>query len=298
MKIAITTPTGHVGGFVTDYLLDTGNEIVLLGRRPQNLQKFVDRGARFDIGSLDDVDYVIRATRAADALLWVTPPGYGSDDVRSYQNRLGRTGAEAIRANRIPRTVNLSSIGAQMASGVGVVNGLHDIEELLDGAAKNITHLRAGFFFENFLMQADLIRNWGLISLPINGSQRCPMVACRDIGRAAADLLLNETWIGHRIRELHGPADLSFDEAAAALSEGLGRKVDYVRCEPEQARQAILDHGMSEDFARLLLELYEAIDKGTLMTTQERSVKTTTQTTLAEFARESLLPLMAEPVTR
>ena len=48
MKIAITTPTGHVGSAVADFLLDFGGDISvkLLGRRPENLRRFVERGAK------------------------------------------------------------------------------------------------------------------------------------------------------------------------------------------------------------------------------------------------------------
>ena len=60
----------------------------------------------------DDVDYMLQATGDVDALFWATPPGYGSDDVRAFQNRLATAASTASRANEIPRVVNLSSIGA------------------------------------------------------------------------------------------------------------------------------------------------------------------------------------------
>ena len=115
MKIAITTPTGHVGSAVADFLLDFGGDVSvkLLGRRPEGLAKFTERGAQMLIGSQDDADFLIKATEDVDALFWVTPPGYGSDNVRAFQNRLGKAAATAVRTNRIARVVNLSSIGAQ-----------------------------------------------------------------------------------------------------------------------------------------------------------------------------------------
>ena len=184
MKIAVTTPSGHVGSVVADVLLDFGGDIrvKLLARRPRNQDRFVQRGAELAIGSQDDGDYLVSATRDVDALFWVTPPGYGSDNVRAFQNRLGIAAAFAIRTNHIPRVVNLSSIGAQLSSGVGPICGLYDVEGLLDEASENITHLRPGFFFENFLMQLDSITKWGRISLPISGSRPFPMIAARDVG--------------------------------------------------------------------------------------------------------------------
>ena len=300
MKIAITTPTGHVGSATADFLLDFGGDISvkLLGRRPEKLRKFTDRGAETAIGSQDDADFLVKATKDVDALLWVTPPAFGSDDVRAFQNRLGKAAATAVRTNRIARVVNLSSIGAQLAAGVGPIGGLHDVEQLLNDAADNVTQLRPGFFFENLLRQLDPIKKAGRISLPISGSTRLPMIATHDIGRAAAQRLSDRRWSGHYVRELHGPVDLSFDEVAEILSKALGRKIVFVKCDPEDMRQVMLDNAISENAADVMLEMYEAFDSGRLQSLQPRSAETTTSTTLAEFVQEVMLPMIAEPVSR
>ncbi len=299
MKIVVTTPTGHVGSTVADFLLEFGGDIhvILIGRRPGPLKELLRRGAQASIGSLDDPDFLTKATEGADALFWVTPPGYGSDDVRAFQNRLGRAAAKAIRANQIARVVNLSSIGAHLSSGVGPIGGLYDVERLLNSAAVHITHLRPGFFFENLLWQVDSIQRKGQISLPISGDRRFPMIATRDIGRIAAARLASRGWIGHYTGELHGPADLSFDEAAEVLSKSLGRRIEYVRCSREEARQSLLENALSENATNLILEMYEAVETEKLHPIEIRSARTTTPTTLAEFAREVIRPMLTERVT-
>jgi len=300
MRIAVTTPTGHVGSAVADFLLDFGGnvQVRLLGRRADKLTDLIQRGAETVIGSQDDVDYLCRATQGVNALFWATPPGYGSDNVRAFQNRLGTVGAKAIETNQIARVVNLSSIGADMESGNGPIGGLNDVEGLLNETACHVVHLRPGFFFENLLWQLDSIRNAGRFFLPISGTRRYPMIATRDIGRVASARLASRGWIGHFVGELHGPADLSFDEVAGILSQTLGRKVEYVQCDREQARQAMLNNAMSENAAGLMLEMYDAVESGRLQTIQPRSTKTTTPTTLTEFARDVILPMIGEPVNR
>jgi uncharacterized protein YbjT (DUF2867 family) len=281
-------------------LLDSGGDISvkLLGRRPEKLRNLVERGAETSIGSQDDAEFLVKATQDVDALLWVTPPAYGSDNYRAFQNRLGRAAATAIRTNRIARVVNLSSIGAQFISGVGPISGLHDVERLLDDAAGNVTHLRAGFFFENLLWQLEPIQKWGRISLPISGAQRLPMIAARDIARAAAGRLSDKTWTGHDVRELLGPADLSFDEVAGILAEALGRKIVFVKCNRQEMRHVLLDHAFSENIADLMLEMYDAVDAGRLRPLQSRAAETTTPTTLAEFVGKVMLPMIAQPAAR
>ncbi|MGO8690470.1 MAG: NmrA family NAD(P)-binding protein [Thermoguttaceae bacterium] len=299
MKIAVTTPTGHVGSAVADFLLDFGGDIrvKLLGRRPEKLTRLSQRGAEIVVGAQDDADFLVDATQDVDALLWVTPPGYGSDDVRAFQNRLGKAAAIAIRTNQISRVVNLSSIGAQLASGVGPISGLHDVEQRLDEVTGDITHLRPGFFFENLLQQLDAIARSNSFSLPLSGSKPFPMIATRDIAMVAAKRLADPKWSGRTIRELHGPADLSFDQVAEVLSDALGRKIVFVRCDPEEARQALLNNALSENVADLMLEMYDAADTGRLRTIQPRSAATTTPTMLAQFVHEVIVPTLAAPVT-
>ena len=269
----------------------------VLGRRPDRLKEFVRRGAETAIGSQDDADYLVKATRGVDALFWATPPGYGSDNVRAFQNRLGRAAATAIRTNRIPRVVNLSSIGAQLGSGVGPINGLHDVEGLLNDAATHITHLRPGFFFENLLWQLDPIRKWGrsrcrfpaIATLPDVGHPRHRPRGGRPAGKPRLGRALR--------RRVARSGRLEFRRGGR---DPLGRpgpedRVRQVRS--GEARQAMLESAMSENAVDLMLEMYEAVETGRLRPIEPRSAQTTTPTTLAEFARETILPLVAEPVT-
>lgn len=295
MKIAVTTPSGHIGSLVADYLLDAGADLRLLSRHPDKLTRLATRGAGVADGDLEDEAYVVEATQGVDALFWVTPPEFGVSDLWAFQNRVGRSAAEAIRVNRIRRVVNVSSVGAHLPSGGGPIDGLHDVEQLLDHAAINIVHLRPGYFFENFLMHRQSIRDEGNICLPVSGSRRIKMIATRDIARVAADRLVDTSWTGRLVRGLHGPDDLSFDAAAAAISEGVGRKVVHVKVDEETARKAMIDAEMSDHVADLMLELYRSIESGTLVADEERSPETYTPTRMVDFAREVIRPLIEEP---
>jgi len=122
------------------------------------------------------------------------------------------------------------------------------------------------------------------------------MIATRDIGRVAAARLASRGWIGHFVGELHGPTDLSFNEVAEILSHALSRKITYFKCEPEEARRALIENAVSDNAADLMLEMYDAVETGRLRNLEPRSARTTTPTTLAEFARDVMLPMIAEPV--
>jgi uncharacterized protein YbjT (DUF2867 family) len=296
MKIAVTTPTGHIGSLIAECLLDAGADLRLLSRCPDKLSRLVNRGAGVAEGTLEDEHFVVKATRGAEALFWVTPPNLQAVDYRAFQNRVGRAAVEAIRINRIGRVVNLSAIGAHLGSGGGPINGLHDVEKLLDHVSTNIIHLRPAFFFENYLGSLKSIKDDGKIFLPVSGSRRIPMIATRDIVRLACDRLVDTSWTGRSVRGLHGPCDMSFDEAAQCISDGMERKVEHVTVDDEMARRFMTEGGMSESVCDLMLEMFRGYEMGTLRADEERSPETFTPTKLTCFAKEVMRPLVEEHV--
>ena len=291
MRVAVTAPTGNIGRPLVERLLEAGAgpDLVLLARHPEKLAHAAARGAAVRAGSLRDAAFVAEATRGADVLFWLTPPNYAAPDLRAWYGALGRNAAAAIEANRIPRVVHLSSIGAQLERGTGPIVGLHDVEAMLDAVCPNVTHLRPAAFFQNFLWQVPSIKGMGAIFMPVAGSARSAMVDTRDVAAVAAERLLDAGWTGRSTWGLHGPADVSYDEAAATFSAATGRRIAHVQITPEQAREALLGMGMSPDAADAMLDLYRAVSDGTLVSEEPRSPATTTPTTLADFARDILV---------
>lgn len=287
MKIAVTTPTGNIGRALADLLLDAGREVILLARQPDKVKPMVDRGAIVHQGSLEDRNFVIEATRGADVLFWLTPNDYGSNNLHAYQNMLGDNAVAAIKANKIARVVDVSSVGAHHATGTGPVVGLHDIEKKLEATGAHVTHLRPGYFMENFLMSAQGIASNNAVFLPLPGTARVPFIATSDIATAAADRILDESWTGHSVIELVGPEEMSFDEAATTLGEAVGKQITHVETTPEQTRDALTSMGVHENTAELFLELYAGMREGKL--SPETPPKTGT-TTLGAFANEVFRP--------
>ena len=286
MSIVVTTPTGHSGSAVCRRLLDAGQNVTLLARDASKLSPLVARGATVKAGALEDRKYLVEATKGAAVLFWVTPGDMRSPDLRAFQNRLGENAAAAVKANGIPWVVNLSSYGAHHGSGTGPVDGLHDIEKLLEGVARNVLHLRPSFFMENHLNSRQTIDAQGAIYSPIAGSTRVPMVATRDIAEAAARRIVARDWTGRAVAGLHGPADLSFDQVAATIAKVLRKPVAHVKVPTDAVLQAMTKMGLSADVARGMVELLQAAESGYLGRGAEpRTAQTTTPTTFLDFAQ-------------
>ena len=292
MRIAITAPTRNIGNKLTHYLLSAGAKVVLLARDPRKVRTFEQMGAVVRQGSQDDAAFVTEATADVSSLFWTTPPNLASPDFREFQRACGYAVARAVRVNKIPHVINLSSVGAHLEYGAGPICGLHDVELLLNPEAPNLVHLRAGYFFENFLWQLNSIQDASSIFLAVDGSRRFPMIATKDIAAIACGLLLDESWQGLHIRDLHGPADLNLHEAAEQISYGLGRTIRYMKVGEDQARNFMLDAGMSNNVIDLMLEMQRGLGSGWIKPEEPRSSQTTTPTTLQQFAREQIAPLL------
>jgi uncharacterized protein YbjT (DUF2867 family) len=288
MRIVINTPTGHIGRALTENLLGAANELVLLVRDAGKVKAFADRGAKIAQGDLEDASFVREATQGADALFWLTPPNFATKDPLAFQRRLGENAVAAVRANRIPRVVQLSSVGAhQGEKGLGPISGLCSVEKLLADSSAHVTHLRPAFFMENYLQSVPTVHRDGRIYMPLPGNLRLPMIATRDIAEVAAERLRDGKWTGRSVLELVGPEQLSGEEVARRLGEALERKVEYVQVSDPQAKESMTSMGMNPAVADLMLEMYEATRQGKVAPEgQPRQ----TPTTFARFARDVYRP--------
>jgi uncharacterized protein YbjT (DUF2867 family) len=281
----ITGATGNIGKVIANNLLNKGEKVRVVGRSAEGLQPFADQGAEAAVGSLDDIDFLTNAYRGATAVYHMTPPNYTSDDFRAYQNKLGKVAKEAITASGVSHVLNLSSVGAHLGDGVGPVSGLYDVEELLDQTDANIMHLRPGYFMENFYQSIPTIKSQNMIALPLREDLAIAMIATKDIGNVATELLLAHDWQGINTKELLGPKDYSGPEAAGILGKAINKQINYVCVSTEQAKEAMMASGLSEDMADLLAEMYESLNLEVMVPSEMRTPENSTPTTLEEFAK-------------
>lgn len=293
MSIVIATPTGNIGHVVVQRLLEAGESLTVLARNPDKLPDSVRSKVTVQQGSLMDAAFVANASKGAEALFWLTPSDLTVTDVRGYYETIAGSVSGAIRENRIPYVVNLSSAGAHLEKGTGPIALLGIIEKAIDAVAENVLHLRPSYFFENFLTQIEPIRTANTIFNPVRPEATLPMIATRDIAEAAASHLLSRDGSGHQIHGLHGPVDLSFAEATSLIGEAIGRPLSYVPISPEQMRETLLSFGASPEIADLYLEMEAAFDSG-LTVAEPRTPETTTPTTITQWAREVLRPAVEQ----
>jgi uncharacterized protein YbjT (DUF2867 family) len=286
MRVVINTPNGHIGRALARDLLAAGIQTVGIARDPSKVADLA--GLQVVQGSIEDAATLDRAFEGADALFWLTPPASSPDYLdRSVAN--ARRAAEAAKRHGVRRAVVLSSTGAHSGPGTGPVGAMLAVEDAFRAALPDVVALRAGFFMENFLYTVGTIAQAGAIFQTNPPDKKVPMVATADIAAKAAEFLKNG-WSGHRTVGVHGPADVSYREATAIISETIGRPVNYVQVTVDQARQAMAQMGMPGFVVDLFAEMYQAILDGRMDPAEPRTAESTTPTTFASFAKTVLRP--------
>lgn len=120
---------------------------------------------------------------------------------------------------------------------------------------------------------------------------KLPMIATRDIGTAAAEVLLRLDFKGHQTRELLGQRDISYAEATSIIGKAIGKPaLKYLKLPDEQLRPVMTKMGMSPNFVDLLLEMSAALNMGYMKALEPRTPKNTTPTSFESFAAEKFVP--------
>jgi uncharacterized protein YbjT (DUF2867 family) len=283
--------SGNTGHIVATSLLARGQKVRVIGRNSAHLQALTSKGAEPFIADATDADALVKAFHGADSAYVMIPPNITSKDPAGYENRVSDAIAAAVKDAGTKNVVVLSSMGAELPSGTGPVVGLHHLEQKLNQiSSANIVFLRAGYFMENTLPQVNAIRQMGTIAGPVRPDLKLPMIATRDIGAAAADALLHPIR-GKQTRELLGQRDISYNEVASIIGKAIGKPdLKYVHLADDQVRGSMVQMGMSEAMANLLLEMTRTLNAGKMPARETRSQQNSTPTSYETFAAEVFVP--------
>jgi uncharacterized protein YbjT (DUF2867 family) len=183
--------------------------------------------------------------------------------------------------------VVLSSVGAHVPHGTGPIEGLYALEQRLSEACVDYTAVRAAFFMENLSLFVPSVRDRAALPSLLQSSLRVPMVATRDVGALAAELL-RDPIRGVRVIELAGPSELSMSEIGDVFSRTLGRPIYLVEVPRKSRVAAFVQAGLPIPVARAYDDLYEGILAGRVAWEHDETARHIGVTRLEGIARALL----------
>ena len=268
MRITITGSLGHISKPLTTALVQKGHTVTVISSNPKKQKDIEALGANAAIGSLEDVEFLIATFTGADAVYTMVPPNNYFDpdlDLIAYYRRLGHNYAAAIETSGVKQVVNLSTIGANLKAGSGILIGAHDVEGILNELPEsvNIVHMRPTSFYYNLYGYADMIKNAGFIAANYGGNDIVPWVSPIDIAAAVAEEL--ETPFTGRKARYVASEELSCAETANILGAAIGKPgLQWITIPNEDMLNALKAAGMNPEIAAGLIEMYEGLHTGLL----------------------------------
>ncbi|GDY14274.1 nucleoside-diphosphate sugar epimerase [Planctomycetota bacterium] len=262
---AIMGATGNTGRKVVEALLRQGEHVRAITRDSLRAENLRILGVEAVCADPQDPTKLTEAFAGARAAFVMVPPYLTADDAWLESARVSRAIAHALRQAEVPHAVVLSSGGAHLASGAGIISTLRDLETELSQSGVRLTLLRAADFMENWgpLLPA-VMADGSLPSVrsPLDG--RFQAVSVADIGRIAAERLRAPLPNSTCILNLVGPAEYSPEEAAAALERILERPVRPVAVPVDTMIEMLRTYGVSGSYALGLAEVYRGLNDGSI----------------------------------
>lgn len=263
MKYVILGSLGNISKPLSKKLINAGHTVTVVSSSPGRAEEIILMGAQAAIGSVEDVDFLIRTFLGADAVYTMVPPHSGAADWKRYIAGIGRNYAEAIRISRVKNIVNLSSIGAHMPDGCGPVSGLYQVEQSLDQLdGVNIRHLRPGFFYGNLLSNVMMAKNMGVIGGNFGLNATMMLVHPDDIAEVAFHELNDLSFSGKS--NIYIVSDeKTTKEIATILGKAIERpELTWINFNDEDTFSGMIHAGLTEDIAINYVEMGVAMRSG------------------------------------
>ncbi len=254
----VTGITGQVGSAVAQTLLAAGKSVRGIVRGAQKPDAGQTRGCELFVADLHDASALGEAFAATEGVFVMLPPIFDPSPGFPECRQLVTTLRNALETAQPPRIVCLSTIGAQ-ATQTSLLTQLQILEQELRGLPV-IAFLRAAWFMENFAWDVTPARQTGILHSFLQPLDRAfPMVATRDVGRTAAELLL-ESWQGQRIIELEGPERITPLQVATTMAHVLEHDVRAEAVSGESWEAIFRSQGMKNPIFRM--QMLEGLNQG------------------------------------
>jgi len=285
MHYVLLGALGNINQPLIHRLVDAGHAVSVVSSNPDRVAAIKAAGAEPLIGSIEDVAFLTKSFTGADAVYTMIPPHYTAPDWKDYIHQMGKRIAAAIKASGVKKVVNLSSIGAHLEAGTGPVTGIHRAElELNALPGVDVKHLRAGYFYTNFLGAIGLIKQAGIYGNNFGTDRKLLLVSPADIAEAAAEELLSLSFTGKSHRYIASD-ELTSPQVAAILGAAIGKpELPYVPFSDEDTLQGIQQAGLPAEIARNFVEMGQAVRSGKFWEDYDKHPVTLGKTKLKDFA--------------
>ena len=299
MKYVLLGSIGNISKPLAEKVIAARNDVTIVSSKVEKSEQILLMGAKPTIGSVEDVAFLTKTFKGADAVYTMVPPNFVARDWKQHIARIGENIAAAIKASGVKNVVNLSSIGAHMKDGCGPVSGLYSVEKALNELTGiNVIHLRPGFFYTNLLSNIPMIKNMGVIGGNYGDNANMVLVHPSDIADVAAQELLGLSFRGKSIRYI-ASEEKSTNEIATILGKAIGKPdLKWVNFTDKETLSGMLQMDIPEEIAKNYTEMGSAMRSGEMATDYNKNRPSVFgKIKLESFATSVFAPVYRQPQT-
>ena len=292
MKIIITGSLGNIGKPLTEMLVKKNHTVTVISSKQERRKEIEEMGAIAAIGTMEDVNFLIKTFTGADIVYCMEASGYEllfdkNFDFMTAMTNVGNNYKQAIQQSGVKKVIHLSSTGAHTNKGIGLLESHYNVENILKQLPDDviIKTLRPGGFYYNVLAFIPTIKATGAIIQNYGGDQKQPWVSPVDIASVIAEEM-ELPFDGRKIRYIASD-ELSPNEMAQILGEAIGKPdLKWLSISDEQMLNNVIAAGMNQAFANGMIEMNVARINGVLYEDYFRNRSTLSNTKFKEYAKE------------
>lgn len=296
MKIVVTGSLGHISKPLTQELVQKGHSVIVISTKADKQKEIESLGAKAAIGSIEDVNFLTTTFSGADAVYCMLPPFKFMEDLtidaRAESLRLSTNYTRAIQRSGVKRVVYLSSIGAHLEKGNGLLAFHFIAEQVLKQLPADvaITYMRPVGFYHNLYDFMDIIKGKGflngfigkimtlryygpikliqgekgLIISNYGAEDKIPWVSPIDIATAIAEELTTPV-NGIKIRYV-ASEELTCNEVARIIGEAIGKPyLKWVTISDKQMLSGLKQFKMPLSLANDIAEMNASMRNGGIL---------------------------------
>jgi uncharacterized protein YbjT (DUF2867 family) len=297
MKIVVTGSLGHISKPLTQELVQKGHTVTVISSEPERQKDIEAIGATAAIGTVEDVDFLTGTFKGADAVYTMIPPGNYNDqnlDIPKQVLQLASNYKRAIEQSGVKRVVQLSSIGAHMDKGNGLLVVYNLMESKLNELPSDvaITFMRPVGFYYNLFAFINTIKTQGIIASNYGGDNKKPWVSPIDIADAVAEEITKPSegrseLIAMRKVRYVASEEISSNEIASILGAAIGKPdLKWIVIPDEQLLNGRIAAGMNPQIAKGLVEMNASARTAALYEDYYRNRPELGKVKMKDFAKE------------
>ena len=268
MKIVLTGSTGNITLPLTQNLVRHGHQVKVISRDKENKAFIESLGATPAIGSMEDKNFLLKSFLDADIVYCMVPYPIIKNEIQQifrFYTQLAENYTHAIEQAGVKKVVILSTVGADMPYGNGLLQYGHMIEGIFNklNPEIKIKFMRPVGFYENVLAFIPQIKSQRKITTNYGGELEKPWVSTEDIAEAITESML-QPFMNREITYIMSEM-LSCQDVATILGTSIGiPELKWEIISENKTLENYIKAGMSHSTALSFIAMNNSMQDGSL----------------------------------